>query len=466
MKLCDSTTIPGMINVGLSNTHGEFVTIQSCGITSHPLRFIHQLHPFSYGDECHSDLEPKTVTICNVSGTTISPSTMCMRRSVIMKTGFMVDTPLCNESFDICLWEYLWRYIIIDENSRHKQISEKYRLLPKHNLNQTKSQQYMIEQILTNKLPFIECMDLCVTHSASVVFTGVHGYQKDSDSDSDSTDMTYTGLFSRAPEPIFEIGGLYVRRRISCYDRFMNILSYGDDRVHERVTVVYVVTTKNRMMYSRCLEQFRTAFMVPECSLIVCVTPDASMEWVKQASPKVGIIDESITYIDVKNPSDAFSTVFSKDYIRTPYTFMFTDTDLFKKERVLHPLCYILDVLDSSNGTWNSIRFTSKHQNGPQSQSQSQQHQEHSSNTNHPQCVSTYGIQMHQTNVFTDEPVLIRTRIASLFLQPNIDPLVGCGIGISNQLYIKYVSETIREKLKMGVYGRVGYPWCCENLEE
>jgi hypothetical protein len=453
VKFCDSNTIPIMINIGLSSAKGEYIAIQSSDTISHAFRFIHQLQPF---DSCESITGGVNISLnmCKGDTTTITPSTMCMRRSVLLETGFMLDTPLCYDSFDACLWEYLWRYILINEHIDHDRVSRNYRRISTYQSLCTQSQSYVIKKILANEIPSVECMDLCVTYntdkSRSKPFVGINSVNSNTDVE------TYTSLFSRDPEPILETNNnIRIQKRVSYHDKVMNIMNYGD--IHERITIVFVATDKT--LYRECLRQFKTSVRVLDrCSVLVCVTPSVPLEWVKHTT-SLEYTADTIAYTEVDGVSHAFSTVFSKDYLTSPYTFFIQDIYLFKKERILHPLCYLIDILDCSCGLWNSIRFSSTYNN---IESSMHKHTTHITT----KLVYKHDPPIHRSTTFTDDPFLIRTRIASMFLQPYIDPLVRNSCGLSCQLDVKYKNDFIKEKLKMGVYERVDHPPCCENVKK
>jgi hypothetical protein len=266
----------------------------------------------------------------------------------------------------------------------------------------------------------------------------------------------YKYIFSRDPSPIHTTGKVgRIQEDLSYKGKVDTIMSYGN--LSDRVTVVYIVTSKVR--YLQSMKQFQTSFnvMSGNINIIVCTTGGVSVEYIQQnpfhtnsnsnSNSNSTTTTTTITYIESNSYSQACSVVFEKEYIKTPYTFLFQDTYLFDDLKILHPLCYLIDVLEQTRGTLNSIRFTST-----------------LCNSNKPSTVDTFcGVDMYNTNTFTDEPFLIRTKVASMFIQPYIDPNGIRSLGFITPLSNRYKNLSILEKLKMMVYGSPGYPPCCKT---
>ena len=69
--------------------------------------------------------------------------------------------------------------------------------------------------------------------------------------------------------------------------------------------------------------------------------------------------------------------------------------------------------------------------------------------------------QLVYTKTITDEPCILKTRHASMFFKPYIDNNARDDLGVSDKLNKKYANESIALKLKMCIYGSVGYPGTC-----
>lgn len=485
MELCSkSATIPSMVNIGLRSTNGMYITVQSIHMISHPLRFLYQTNPFSIGFnvKTNRNSEPVSVTVCkvpatngcgyggNTDGMVLSPSTVCMKRDVVFKIGLVLDNSLC-DSVEMCMWEYLWRYVLFSDTELDRRLLGRYKRLSSNKALREKSQADILTKIIQNEIPSVECMDISVyrcippqnTHVTDrhVSYRDVPSYEHD--------EVCYTELFSREPDPIpvpeFADTGCNTGVfpiEISYLDKVMSIMNYGP--IVSKITIVYVIT--NKQEYATTFRSFQESFrLLKGCSVIVCVTPAVPMKWVKEhpVLPNPPVYnsgsdtknDWDITYVGVDNPPHAYSMVFSKGYLSTPYAFFLQDTYRFKTERILYPLYYLLEFMDRSIGVWNSIRFSSGDAS-PADEGGS------GVKLGYEGCGE---VPVHKTISITDDPILIRARIASMFLQPYITCVTsGDGISVAKQLSDKYHSPPIRTKLKMGVYEIPGYPRCCVDL--
>ena len=509
MELCsEGTTIPSMVNIGLCSANGTYVTVQTIRMISHPLRFLYQTNPFSTGFnlKTNRDSDPVSVTVCKVplsvsvsgpeSGSgnvddnlVLSPSTMCMKREVLLKMGLALDHSAC-DSIDMCMWEYLWRYVLFSDYELDKRLMGKYKRLSSNKSLSECSQAYILNQLVQNKIPSVECMDLSVFHNHP---SQTDTYDKNDNGElsylgtrSAHDDMCYTEVFSRDPDPnpvdnkknekdVFPIKPSY-------FEKAMSIMNYGS--IRSKVTVIYVVT--NKQEYASTFRSFQESFrLLKGGSVIVCVTPAISMRWIKdhpvfptfpEFDPESDSTSTStstkdryetngngwdVTYVNVSNATHAYSMVFSDGYLTTPYAFFLQDTYRFNPGRILYPLCYLLEFMDQSVGVWNSMRFS------PVTEYECDKDDEYNVKIEpqHMGYTRNRGVPIHRTLTITDDPVLIRVRVASKFLHPYVTCVAtGEEISVSKQLSEKYKTPFILEKLKMGVYERIGYPRCCVDL--
>jgi uncharacterized protein YueI len=204
-----------------------------------------------------------------------------------------------------------------------------------------------------------------------------------------------------------------------------------------RVTMVYF--TDQSSSINTYIKHVSDVFQFHETPIIVCHYKDIPEE------DRISYI----TYVKAESYASGYHTIFSDNLIETPYAFVINGEYTFDQQVIIHPLSYMLDMMDRYVADVNTIRFNST-----------------------ATCVNETDRVLECTGMnppitytsgFSNDPQIVRVRHVTMFKLPYVNKDMRGDDGVSDVLDRKYTNTKIAMKLKTGIYGPFGFPKVCEK---
>jgi glycosyltransferase involved in cell wall biosynthesis len=382
------------LNVGLRQSKGFFIGFQFNNTSSH-LRFIHQINELTRRQTIHSP--EMCVCLSNTTDGTMTPSykSLMFTRNVFNSIGYFI-----HKYKEHCFEEYAYRFMLY----RNQDLNENlYENLPCQ---------------VVPKLLVFETDWVIPTPPETKIFASKQTEMKDGRL---PWLMTYQ---NNSPK----MNATYLSR--------VHDILQGNTR-ERRVTMVYF--TDQSSSINTYIKHVSDVFQFHETPIIVCHYKDIPEE------DRISYI----TYVKAESYASGYHTIFSDNLIETPYAFVINGEYTFDQQVIIHPLSYMLDMMDRYVADVNTIRFNST-----------------------ATCVNETDRVLECTGMnppitytsgFSNDPQIVRVRHVTMFKLPYVNKDMRGDDGVSDVLDRKYTNTKIAMKLKTGIYGPFGFPKVCEK---